>query len=187
MKAHTGLMELVIIMALLVGCVPLFTQLVIKCQKTEYQYMSDKSLVEKSSFIEYESLDVNGSQVLIPKDLRGVYMPFAAAVALPYIQDDYVPDSGKTILFEFNNPSLFVSRGQSIGVTGSNFPYVLSIASGYKAYRAGNTKRLFDNNVARANNNFTTSFDKNRESYLMWNYVDNCWVITFNTEDIYIQ
>lgn len=187
MKAHTGLLELIIVMALLVGCVPLFSQLMIKCQRTEYVYMTDKSLVEKSSFIEYETANVNGVDMLVPKDLRGVHMPFAAAVALPYIQDDYMPDDGRVVLFDFSNPSQLVSRGQSIGLTGVNSQYLLTASLGYKAYRIDNTKKLFDNNVAKATSSFTASFDKNRESYLIWNYVDECWVVSFNTRNIYIQ
>jgi len=187
MKSHTSLLELILIMALLVGCLPLFTQLIIKCQKTEYIYMSDKSLVKKSSFIEYEPTTINGVETLIPKDLRGVHMPYAAAMALPYVQDDYVPDEGKVVLFDFYNPSLLVSRGQAIGLTGTNSQYLLSTSPGYKAFRIDNTKKLFDNNVARANSSFGTNFDKNRESYLIWNYADNCWVVSFNTRNIYIQ
>lgn len=187
MKAHTGLMELVLIMALLVGCIPLFTQLVIKCSNTEYHYMSDKSIVEKSSFVEYETTVINGVQMLIPTDLRGIHMPFAAAMAMPYVQDDYVPDSGKIVLFDFKNPSLLVSRGQALGLTGGNLPYVLSTSVGYKAYRIENTSRLFTNNVNKAIGSFTDSFDKNKEAYLMWNYADKCWVVTFNTRNIYIQ
>ena len=104
MKA-SGFIELVIIVAALVMGLPLF----LACNKMANMdvntiYMNDKSTWQIAADIEWE-LNENG--VLIPTNvIEPITLSPAQAAVMGYVQDEYTPNSARTIDFNYNAKTL---------------------------------------------------------------------------------
>lgn len=104
MKA-SGFIELVIIVAALVMGLPLF----LACNRMANQgvntiYMNDKSTWKVSADIDWE-LNENG--VLIPANvIEPITITPAQAAVMGYVQDEYTPNTARTIDFNYNAKTL---------------------------------------------------------------------------------
>lgn len=100
----TGMIELVLIVAALVMGLPLFIMCVTMARFDDgTTYMNDKSTWDIAMDINYEMQ--NG--ILVPTSIaEPLTISPAQAAALSYKQDEYVPNSSRTIDFNYNASTL---------------------------------------------------------------------------------
>lgn len=99
MKA-TGFIELAILIAALVTGLPLFIACVIYGNNMHLTYIADKSTWNITEDIEWE---VNAEGVLVPKSsITPQVMTLAQSLTLPYVQDEYSPNIGRHIIYNFD-------------------------------------------------------------------------------------
>lgn len=194
MKNHTSLLELVIITSLLVAAVPLLVQLVTVCNKSTYDFLDDKTLVNKSSYIEYEIVDDgSGRDLYVPKDMRGISMDLGDTFIIPLIQDDYCPNEGRKVFYDLGTTdktldaksNSFITRRDYIFEPSSseNISNYLNITNGWKSRKIDETSRIFNNTMFVVDDGTKLKTSKDIQVspvYLVWNYKANCWVLTYN-------
>ncbi len=179
MKAHTGFIELVLILSMMVACVPLLMTLVITCNRTKMNYLSDKTVYKISDSIEWVEQNVNGKKTLVPSTLAPIGIDYGGAQIIALINDDYCPEDGKFIYYSYDTDSVFTAHSEQ--TTPS-----LSIVDGWKAQyntywsqQMGET--VNDSTVLSSLNNTY----KNSKCYLVWSAVDKKWVITSKFVNVY--
>lgn len=185
MKAHTGFMELIIIMAFIVAGVPLLLSLVRVCNNSEFNYLDDKTIYSMADTIEY----VPGTN--IPTNLAPIKLDYGAAQLIAILQDDYCPDDGKLVNWKLNaNVPSGEYKTETAGITtytpvnpilipGYSTTNTLTITRGWLAKRA-NTFSALHNNVASS-----MRPNANDPFYLVWDYSSDCWMITHEFVNIF--
>lgn len=177
MKAHSGLMELVIIIAMMVGSVPLLTTLVITCSRTKMSYLDDKTIYKMSDSIEWVEQNVNGSKTLVPTSLAPISIDYGGAQAIAIVNDEYCPSDGRLIYYDYTADSIFTGHN-------TNTPS-LSITYGWKSLMMSN----WGQQLGYVKNGTTiSSLDdayKNSKCYLIWSATDKHWVITTKFVNIF--
>lgn len=180
MKNHTSLLELIILLSLMVGCIPLLVALMRVCKISSYDYLSDKSIVTNVYYEDMYVDNANHKVYYLPYDIRNLGMNISGVYAMAFIQDDYCPDSGKYVLYDavtVDDPNRYYTSEYSTSqvlnqaVIGNNkADRYLSISKGWRGKRASITARLY-----KIINDDRAAFTN---GYLTWNPKNKCWVIT---------
>lgn len=182
MKA-SGFVELLIIVSALVCGLPLF----LACNKmantdVNTVYMNDKSTWDIGADIEYAMVD----GVLTPTNLVDpLKMTAAQAATMPYVQDEFTPNSARTYLYNFD-----ATTTSDTDMTGS---YVGDTIKDFKVTIKDNSRatRYGDSNVVRrviplgCINASDHSNRVNLPYYLIYNTTEKQWMITNKFIDIY--
>lgn len=172
MKNHTSLMELVCIISLMVGCVPLLLLLILACHSTSYSYLQDKSIRQ---FVQTEYDSSVGTMVVSGATNITLSEPQVAGVS--YVQDDYCPDIARKIYFDCNGSDFSETTIQNYLTSpkvvnmGDGNNKALSVLNGWRVLRDNRT--LIKYQVVKSGN-----MDFYSEQYLVWNATNNCWVIS---------
>ena len=161
MKA-TGFIELVVIMCALVVGLPLFILTVTSASTMTTSYIHDKSTWNIASDIEYE---INDAGLLVPKThITPHRLTLAQATVLPYVQDEYSPDTGRNIDYNFDSTS----------VQDETTPdYEINIPNHSRGYKYVNDELVGE---VAPRDKIEERRDKN--FYWVWNTKRNTWMIT---------
>lgn len=177
MKNQTSMLELVIVITLLLGCLPIFTQLVITCNKTNYMYMEDKSLQKLSAHLETDEIIINGTKLEIPIEFRRLNITLTDAMIIPFIQDDYCPtfgQSGQRCITSYVDKTTTMNELLYNGKP-RHTTYSYYIERGNKARR---TTKFIE--WSSAMNNQTTSISDRWDIpvFLYWDRKNQHWILT---------
>lgn len=167
MKA-TGFIELVIIMASLVVGLPLFLLTIVSANNMSTAYIADKSTWNVAADIEYEFTDEG---VLIPvTHITPQRLTLAQATVLAYVQDEYSPDDGRNVDYNFDSKS-------TVDTTDPDYSY--SIPAHSRGYRYANDGLI--NAVAPIDK---IEERKTKNFYYVYNSARDTWMITNEFIDV---
>jgi hypothetical protein len=169
MKVSSGMMELVIMMALMVSSVPLLCALVITCNGTKMDYLSDKSVMHVSDSVEWVTVKRDGKTYYYPDNLAPIQIDYGGAQAIAIVNDDYCPDDGKIVRFDYTNNSVLKAISSDAAT--------LEIKDGWKSLvnKAWLTQLNKSKNAAY----------KSSQCYLVWNTKSKQWMITTEFVNIF--
>lgn len=175
MKAHTGLFELVIIVAFIIGATPLLMSLVTVCNNSKFRYLDDKTVYEMNDTVEYVYDAVTRSY--LPVNLSPIRLDYGGAQLIALLQDDYCPDSGKKVAFK-----LTASHPDGTNNSGSAVVPVttLNITRGWYTRRTDAFSSL--HNVVSGPMK-TSGVDG--PFYLVWDYKNDVWMVTHEFINIF--
>lgn len=175
MKSANGFIELVILMAFLVGAVPLIVALVNVASFNEYEYLDDKSVVSMSGDIDYREIDANNDgkiDYLVPEKYGSFTIDPSAAVLLTVINDDFCPEDGRNISYRFNG-----TGHEGFGLLNSSYQkHNLNIVDGWVSKRFTALSQI-RNSVQPYADDYYNYGDK---LYLAWDPATDNWVIQDN-------
>ena len=173
MKAHTGFIELVIMMAMMVACVPLLCTLVVTCDRTKMNYLEDKTIYKMSDSVEWDKSVVNGKTVLVPSTLAPIGIDYGGAQIIALVNDDYCPDDGKIIRYNYDADSVNSPFNDTTDAK-------LEITDGWKAqYSIYWGNQLGDSDYASSlyNPHVNAITGEADELCIVWNTANKCWMI----------
>ena len=175
MKAHTGLFELVIIVVFIIGATPLLMSLVLTCNKSKFNYLDDKTVYEMNDTVEYVYDAVTRSYV--PINLSPISLDYGGAQLISLLQDDYCPDSGKSIAFKLtaSHPDGTDDSGNAVIPVST-----INITRGWYTKRTDAFSTLH-NTVS----GHLKSVGVDGPFYLVWDYKNNTWMITHEFVNIF--
>lgn len=195
MKNHTSLMELVIIMSLMVGAIPLLALLMNLCRITEYSYLKDKS-IKNTVFLDEGGYPIYGNNIALTEPM---------IAGLSYIQDDYCPALISCVCgcndiknctcspscntstrhtmrvyydtngAKFNKESIQRYLSSPVVVSVGDNTNSLIVTDGWKTRR---TRVTLDKWGVQS---LYRTMDIGEERYLVWNATNKCWVIAYDT------
>lgn len=180
MKA-SGMIELLIIVVSLVAGLPLFIACNTMANKgLNLTYMDDKSTWDVAADIEWK---VNDKGVLVPDStLEAVTISAAQAAVMPYIQDEYTPNTARSMDYNYQ-------------ATWFTDPLIGPDAFNVATKDNQRATRYAENNVAKkvvpidqiqtaADRDALNKMDR-RKMYLIWNYDRRTWMLTEQYFNIY--
>lgn len=162
MKVHTGYLELVIIIALMIACVPLLCTLMYTCNSTKMSYLDDKTIYKMSDSVTWETATIDGRQTLVPSTLAPISIDYGGAQIIAVVNDDYCPEDGKVIHYDYDSSSIYSSFNASTDA-------VLKITDGWKALKS----KAWSEQLSLSLN----SSLRDKQMYLVWNAETKCWMI----------
>lgn len=185
MKAHTGFFELVIIMVFIVAGVPLMMALMKTCQKSQYDYMEDKTVYKMGSVVEYNYDPITKSYV--PTNLAPINLDYGAAMLLAIVQDDYCPESGKIVNWKLTANSPSGERRQPSGLYTPVDPILWGSRTNTITFRRGWNVVRNDEFVSLVNNTAAPMKSAGIDGpfYLVWDYTNDSWMITHEFVNIF--
>lgn len=161
MKA-TGFIELVVIMSALIVGLPLFILTCSSANNMTTTYIHDKSTWNIATDIEYQ---MNDKGVLVPvTHITPQRLTLAQAAVLPYVQDEYSPDCGRNVDYNFDADDILDN-------TAPNYAYRIPPHS--RGYRFANEGVI--DAVAPLNK---ISQIKDKNYFYVYNPVRDTWMIT---------
>lgn len=175
----TGITELIILVAALVMGLPLF----LMCNKmanTDLNtvYLNDKSTWDIAADIEYELQD----GVLVPSNMiQPLTISPAQAAVMTYVQDEYTPNSARTIDFNYNAKTLDdttfdETMSESTNVTPNLYGLQeMSFTSLPNSRVAWDSMHDVYKTVSPANK---VNDLKDQRYYFVYNYERDSWMVT---------
>lgn len=180
MKSASGYIELVVLLSLLVGSLPLIVSLVTVASTNNYTYMTDKSVVSMNSYIDYREIDHDGdgtADYIVPEKYGSFTINPSAAVLLTIVNDDFCPDQGRNISYRFNGNGIegfgFIEEGD---ITDPSLKYELNITDGWISKKFNSLVNVI-NNVEPDVRNY---YDGDQKLHLCWDPNLDKWVIQDN-------
>ena len=184
MKGIQGFMDLIILVVFMMASVPLLVTLIITSNKTKMNYLEDKTMFTLTDSIEYDLQEINGRKVYMPKSLAPLSLDYGGAQVLALIQDDYCPDDGTNVYYDYDANSVFTTINP---LTDAN----LVITDSWKTVREAKWQEVLSKSISTNTAESPNTFDKrsyekfgNQMLNIIWSANQKCWVITYNNGHI---
>ena len=193
MKA-TGIIELVILVAALIMGLPLFVMCITMSNSgLNTIYLNDKSTWDIQGDIEYELQ--NG--VLVPMNIvEPVTISVAQAIAMPYVQDEYTPNTSRIIDYNINATTVTDDNCAELiddTMIGNNNEQVKDIYKNIQemSFTSADNSRVSNTDTQLVFNNLikNTNHDDldNGKLYFIYNQARKSWMCTSKYINLYIR
>lgn len=169
MKPSVGLTELIIIIAIMVGSLPLLYSLILVCNNTKMDYLADKTTYQVSDSVEWELITYSdGRKAYVPSTLAPIPLDYCGAQLMCVVNDDYCPEDGQIVRFSWDNNSVLTNVNDNDAM--------LMITGGRVAnWLSDWTKQLNGDGVHVGSLNPAYLHE---DLYLVWNTEAKQWMIT---------